>query len=57
MILISEYMNDKNNKQSFVYKHENKYIVKMDKNWKNEYVSEYEMIDDAEDCAEDWINE
>lgn len=50
-------MNDKNNKQSFVYKHENKYIVKMDKNWTNEYVSEYEMIDDAEDCAEDWINE
>lgn len=56
-VLISEYFNDKKNKQAFVYKNYSMYIVEMNKDWKNQYVSEYEILDDAEDCAEEWVNE
>lgn len=56
MILISEHMNDEKNKQAFVYALGNRYVVEMNKEWKNNYVSEFERLDEAEDCAEDWVN-
>lgn len=56
MILIGEYFGETNNRQSYVYKTGDVYIVKMNKNWNNQYVSEFLNIDEAEDCAEDWIN-
>ncbi len=57
MVLISEYINDEKNRQAFVFSHGDKYIVEMNKEWKNNYTSEFEYLDDAEDCAEDWVNE
>lgn len=57
MKILSEYYNEENKKQASVCLHGNRYIVKMDKDWQNQYVAEYDFIDDAEDCAEDWINE
>lgn len=55
--IISEYFNDDKNKQATVYFHGDRYIVSMDKEWRNQYVAEFESIDEAEDCAEDWVNE
>lgn len=57
MTPISEHFNEEKNKQAFVFFHGDRYIVKMDKEWRNQYVAEYDFIDEAEDCAEDWINE
>ena len=57
MIKISEFFNDEKNKQATVYYHGERYIVSMDKEWRNQYVAEYELLDEAEDCAEDWVNE
>ena len=57
MTLITEFFNDEKNKQSAVYKHGYVYIVKMNKEWKNQYIAEYETLEEAENCAEDWVNE
>ena len=57
MILISEHFNEETNRQASVYKYGDRYIVQMDKEWSNQYTAEYDYINDAEDAAEDWINE
>lgn len=54
MKVISEYYGE-DTKHSLVYNYNNKYFVSLRENSVVKHVSEHDLLDEAEDCAEEWV--